>query len=148
MIGERHSRRCAEQAQQGALKRAADNLLRGMDDDLIPLKRVAAELGVSRATLWRVSRSAAFPPALRVLGRVYWRSTDLKTMEAALDRFKGRCAFERERRNAKVHAALVEAAAGGKKRKRPKTPAGFAVRQPDLFGGAEAPAPAGAERRR
>lgn len=119
-----------------------------MDDDLIPLKRITAHLGVSRATFWRVSRTAGFPPPVKALGRVYWRSCDLLDMESALDRFQGRSAFERERRHAKArHAATKAMAAIAKKPKR------VIVRidappQPDLFGGRAVPAPGGAERRK
>jgi hypothetical protein len=117
-----------------------------MGDDLIPLKRIAARLGVSRATLWRVTRSSGFPAPVKMLGRIYWRACDLPDMEAALDRFQGRSAFERERRHAKARQAATKAmAAVAKKPKRVRTPIG-ALAQPDLFGGATAPAPGGAER--
>jgi predicted DNA-binding transcriptional regulator AlpA len=117
-----------------------------MDDDLIPLKRIAAQLGVSRATLWRVSRSAGFPPPLKMLGRVFWRKRDLSAMEAALDRFQGRSAFERERRHAKACQAVTRAiAAATKKPKRLQTRANT-LQQPDLFGAPAASAPGGAER--
>lgn len=114
-------------------------------DDLIPLKRLAVRLGVSRATLWRVSRTAAFPAPVRVLGRIYWRASDLPAMETALDRFQGRSAFERERRHAKACQAATTAAVAAKSKRtrlQTKTPA-----QPDLSGGPVALAPGGAERR-
>lgn len=117
-----------------------------MDDDLIPLKRLAARLGVSRATLWRASQCAGFPPALRLRGRLFWRGADLGAMEAALDRFQGRGAFERERRHAKACKAATRAmVAAIKKPKRLRTTANT-LQQPDLFGAAPAPAPRGAER--
>jgi predicted DNA-binding transcriptional regulator AlpA len=117
-----------------------------MDDDLIPLKRVASRLGVSRATLWRVSRGAPFPASVKMLGRIYWRARDISEMEAALDAFQGRSAFERERRRAKACQAATRAmAANTKKPKRVRAgPDGLA--QPDLFGGPLASAPGGAER--
>jgi predicted DNA-binding transcriptional regulator AlpA len=119
-----------------------------MDDDLIPLKRIAAQLGVSRATLWRVSRSAGFPPPQKMLGRVFWRRRDLAAMEAALDSFQGRGAFERERRHANACKAVTRAmAAAFKQPKRLRTKANT-LQQADLFGAPMAPAPGGAERRK
>lgn len=117
-----------------------------MGDDLIPLKRVSARLGVSRATLWRVSRSPGFPAPQKVLGRIYWRACDLSEMEVALDRFQGRSAFERERRHAKARQAATKAMAAAAKKTRRVRSAISALAQPDLFGAAAAPAPGGAER--
>jgi predicted DNA-binding transcriptional regulator AlpA len=117
-----------------------------MGDDLIPLKCMIAELGVSRATFWRLSRTPGFPPPLKMLSRLYWREGDLAAMEAALDRFQGRSVFERERRHAKARQAVTKAtAASAKKPKRVRTVANT-LAQPDLFGGPVAPAPGGAER--
>lgn len=117
-----------------------------MDDDLIPLKRIVAQLGVSRATFWRVSRTSGFPASVKMLGRIYWRRSDLAAMEAALDRFQGRSVFERDRRHAKACQAATKAiAAHAKKPKRVRVRIG-PLSQPDLFGAAAAPAPGGAER--
>lgn len=117
-----------------------------MDDDLIPLKRITARLGVSRATLWRVSRSPGFPAPVKTLGRIYWRACDLPGMEAALDRFQGRSAFERERRHAKARQAASKAmAAAAMKSKRVRSAIG-GLAQLDLFAAAATPAPGGAER--
>ncbi len=112
--------------------------------DLIPQKRIAAELGVSRSSLWRASRSAlsGFPAPIVLRGRVYWRTTDLPALKAALERFQGRSAFEKARRHAKARATLAEAA--GLKRKRRKRAASLC--QPDLFGAPDAGAPMGAEK--
>lgn len=116
-----------------------------MDDDLIPLKRVAAQLGVSRATLWRVSQSSDFPSPVKVRGRMFWRMRDLAAMEIALDAYQGRSAFEREQRQAKTREAAMKAMAALKKSKRrPTSPS--TLQQLDLFGGAGAPTPGGAER--
>lgn len=117
-----------------------------MDDDLIPLKRIVARLGVSRATLWRVSRTAGFPPAVRMLGRIYWRERDLSDMEAALDCFQGRSSFERARRHAKACQAATKARAAVPKKSRRLRTTANTLAQPDLFGGPAAPAPGGAER--
>ena len=117
-----------------------------MDDDLIPLKRIAARLGISRATLWRVSRTPGFPPPVRMLGRIYWREPDLADMEAALDCFQGRSAFERERRRAKACQAATKARAAVARKSRRLRPTTNTLAQPDLFGGPAAPAPGGAER--
>jgi predicted DNA-binding transcriptional regulator AlpA len=117
-----------------------------MDDDLIPLKRVAARLGVSRATFWRVSRGADFPTPEKMLGRLYWRASDLAEMEAALDAFQGRSAFERERRRAKACQAATKAMAAQIKKPKRIRARTDGVAQPDLFGGSLASAPGGAER--
>jgi predicted DNA-binding transcriptional regulator AlpA len=117
-----------------------------MDDDLIPLKRLAARLGVSRATLWRVSRSGAFPQARRVGGRIYWREADVAQMEEALDAFQGRSAFERERRRAKACQAATKAMAAQIKKPKRMRAQTDSLAQPDLFGGPLASAPGGAER--
>jgi predicted DNA-binding transcriptional regulator AlpA len=113
--------------------------------DLVPQKRVAAELGVSRSSLWRASRSAipGFPPPIVLRARVYWLRADLPALKAAFERFQGRKAFESERRHAKARAALAEAT--GLKPKRRKRAA--TLRQPDLFGEADAAAPIGTEKR-
>lgn len=111
--------------------------------DLVPQKRVAAELGVSRSSLWRASRGSipGFPPPVLLRARVYWLRTDLPALKAALERFQGRRAFEEERRHAKARAAVAEAT--GLKPKRRKR--GVALRQPDLFDAADTVAPGGAE---
>jgi predicted DNA-binding transcriptional regulator AlpA len=114
-----------------------------MMKELIPQKRVAAELGVSRSSLWRASHSniPGFPPPVVLRARVYWRQKDLAALKMALDRFQGRRAFEAERRQAKLRLARAEASTRTKKRKPTSS-----LRQPDLFGEADAAAPAGAER--
>jgi predicted DNA-binding transcriptional regulator AlpA len=112
--------------------------------DLVPLKRVAADLGVSRSTLWRASRSAipGFPRPLVLRARVYWLRGDLPALKAAMDRFQGRRAFEAERRHAKARAALAQASGLKSKRRKPAS----TIPQPDLFGAADAAGPGGAER--
>ncbi|MEQ1708833.1 MAG: hypothetical protein ABL864_10960 [Terricaulis sp.] len=116
-------------------------------DDIIPLKRVAANLGISRSSLWRACKSNIpdVPPPLVVRGRVYWRRSDLPELEAALARYPGRVAFERECRHAKARVALAEAIAASARRKRIAKRRVPDVRQPDLFGAADSLAPAGAE---
>jgi predicted DNA-binding transcriptional regulator AlpA len=112
--------------------------------DLLPQKRVAAELGISRSSLWRASRSfiPGFPSPIVLRARIYWREADLPALKAALQRFQGRKAFEKERRHAKACAARAEAA--GRKPKRGRR--AEILRQPDLFGDADAAAPLGAEK--
>lgn len=117
-----------------------------MCDDLIPLKRVMGRLGVSRATFWRLTKTAGFPPPAKMLGRIYWRERDLPDMEAALDCFQGRSAFERERRHAKACQAATKAKAAVAKKSRRLRTTMNTLAQPDLFGGPAAPAPGGAER--
>ncbi len=111
-------------------------------NDLIPQKRIAAELGVSRSSLWRASRSAiaGFPAPVVVRARVYWRRADLPALKTALEKFQGRKAFEKERRHAKACAARADAT--GLKAKRRKTKA--VLSQPDLFGADDVDAPGGA----
>jgi hypothetical protein len=116
---------------------------------MMPLKRVVTLLGVSRASLWRASKSGipGFPPPITLRGRVYWRENDLPVLKAALLRYQGRYAFEHERRLAKLRAARSEARSD-KKKKRPASLAASGIRQPDLFGAVDAMAPGGAEARR
>jgi len=110
--------------------------------DLVPQKRVASQLCVSRSTLWRASHSniAGFPAPIVVRSRVYWRQADLPALQAAIDSFKGRGAFEALRRHAKAKATRAQMAARTAKRKRAP-----ALTQPDLFGGPDAAGPSGAE---
>jgi predicted DNA-binding transcriptional regulator AlpA len=101
--------------------------------DLIPLKRVADELGVSRATLWRARQSHLpdFPEPMIVRRLVYWRRGDLGRLENALMLYQGRVRFE-QRRDAqrKIDQLKVEASPERKRtRRRPKQKAA----QPDLF---------------
>lgn len=111
--------------------------------DLVPQKRIAAELGVSRSSLWRARHSSipGFPQPIVLRARVYWREADLPALKAALERFQGRKAFEKERRHAKARAALAEAT-GLKPQRRQRA---AILRQPDLFGGDDVAAPNGAE---
>lgn len=72
--------------------------------DLLPLKAVVDELGVSRWTLWRAMRSdiADFPAPIIVARRLFWEKSKLDALEAALMQFKGRCVFDRKRRHERV----------------------------------------------
>ena len=112
--------------------------------DLVPQKRIASELGVSRSSLWRASRSAipGFPSPVVLRARVYWLRSDLPALRAAMDRFQGRSAFEAERRHARARTALAEAT--GLKPKRRKQAS--AIPQPDLFDAPDTAGPGGAER--
>ncbi len=119
-----------------------------MDGEVIPLKQVAAELGVSRATLWRASRSgiAGFPAPTNQRGRTFWRREELSALEAALDVFRGRGAFERARRHARACNALAQVVANRAARPQRRKQVASELRQPDLFGGPLTHAPSGAER--
>lgn len=112
--------------------------------DLVPQKRVAAELGVSRSSLWRASRSAipGFPPPVVLRGRVYWLRSDMPAVRVAMDRFQGRSAFEAARRHAKARAAL-DGATGPKPKRRKHA---STIPQPDLFDAADTVGSGGAER--
>lgn len=118
-----------------------------MKDDFVPLKRVAAEIGVSRATLWRASKCSipGFPSPHIARGRVFWRIADLPALEAALDSFQGRSAFERGRRHAKACKALAQVVATRTKKARRGTQVATDLRQPDLFDGPEMSAPSSVE---
>jgi hypothetical protein len=107
--------------------------------DLVPQKRIAAELGVSRSSLWRASRSAipGFPPPVVLRARVYWLRTDLPALRLAMERFQGRKAFEEARRHGNARAALAEITGHKAKRRKQATER----RQPDLFDAADAGAP-------
>jgi predicted DNA-binding transcriptional regulator AlpA len=114
-----------------------------MMKDLIPQKRVMAELNISRSSLWRAIQSdiEGFPAPTIVRSRLYWRPSELPALRAALDQFRGRKAFEQNRRHARAVAARAEATGLLAKTRKAKP----AVAQPDLFGEADAPAPQGAE---
>jgi len=100
------------------------------DDELIPLKQIAGALGVSRPTLWRMSKAVAgFPAPLVVRKRVYWRADALPALREALARFQGRGVFEKERRIAKLRAVKRSATAPKRPARRPDEDD-----EPDLFG--------------
>ncbi len=70
-----------------------------MTKDLLPLKVVIEELGVSRATLWRIRQSgiAEMPAAVVRSRMLFWRRIDLPKLEDACLRYQGRISFERNR---------------------------------------------------
>lgn len=76
------------------------------DDEFVPLKRVLKICDVSRATLWRVSRSgtAGCPAATKRGGRLYWRGDELDAVKRALEAFEGRTVFDQKRRSARRRA--------------------------------------------
>lgn len=75
------------------------------ENNLVPLKRVLDEIGVSRATLWRALNSGieGFPKPTIKRRRVYWAAEELKGIEAALDAYRGRCAFDAKRTRDRLH---------------------------------------------
>jgi len=111
--------------------------------DLIPQKRVMAELEISRSSLWRAIHSNidGFPAPIIVRSRLYWRPSELPALRAALDQFLGRKAFEQDRRHARAVAARAETTGLRAKVRKAKP----ALAQPDLFREADKPAPEGAE---
>lgn len=102
--------------------------------DLVPLKVVLDELGVSHNTLWRASKSgiASFPPPVVIRRLVYWRQRDIEKLEAALMDYKGRVVFERER-NAKRRLEALKRAKNASPRRGRETPSIARGAQRDLF---------------
>jgi len=102
-------------------------------DDLVPLKRVADEVGVSRATLWRARQSNIpdFPAPVIIRHLVYWRRADLKRLEDALMQYQGRVRFERRREAQRKVDQIKKTAAPS--RKGARTRAKTKPAQPDLF---------------
>lgn len=102
--------------------------------DHLPLKKVLAELGVSRTTLWRAMNSniAGFPAPTIIRRLVYWRKSEIPALEEAVLRYRGRCVFEDDRAKKGKVAALqkVRAAAAGRRR----TKVVSKDVHPDLFG--------------
>lgn len=76
--------------------------------ELLALKVVAAEIGISRTSLWRAARSSIedFPAPVRIRGRVYWKRSELDQLETALMSYRGRCVFEHNRDALRRLAAL------------------------------------------
>ncbi|KAF0180247.1 MAG: hypothetical protein FD124_1165 [Alphaproteobacteria bacterium] len=95
------------------------------EGDLVPLKRVLDEIGVSRVTLWRALNSGIeeFPKPTIIRRRVYWAPEELKSIEAAFDAYRGRCAFDAKRmrdrlRKERRHETLVDLMQGKRRSKR------------------------------
>jgi predicted DNA-binding transcriptional regulator AlpA len=104
--------------------------------DLVPLKVVAEEMGMSRASLWRARQSEipGFPEPVIIRQLVYWRKGDLEKLEAALLQYRGRIAFERNREaGRKIKAAERSRSASKKKLRRSKQDAQGPA-QRNLFG--------------
>lgn len=104
-------------------------------DELVPLKLVAEEVGMSRTSLWRAARSAiaGFPPPVVIRRLVYWRRQDLDRLDDALARYRGRVEFERQREAQRRIARLQQKLKRAPKRSRPDVK--LLVPQQDLFGG-------------
>lgn len=107
--------------------------------ELVPLKRVLKICNVSRATLWRVSRSGVdgFPAATRKGGRLYWRAGEVEAVKLAIEAFEGRTAFDRkrksERRRAEARRHSLARMKQTKVRGRRLRPAAKKDKQGDLF---------------
>lgn len=102
-------------------------------DDLVPLKRVAEEVGMSRTSLWRAARSdiADFPAPVVIRRLVYWKRQDMERLDAALLRYRGRVKFERDREANQKIERLKKKTKPPSKRARPQ--ADDSLPQPDLF---------------
>lgn len=104
--------------------------------EYLPLKAIVEDLGVSRWTLWRAARSdiPGFPKPIKAGRQVYWKKSELDALEAALLRFRGRCAFDRKRQHEKKIKALTRMRAGAAARKHVAV-----LSQPDLFADRQPP---------
>lgn len=103
-------------------------------DDLIPLKQVAEEVGMSRTSLWRATRSNIpdFPAPVVIRRFVYWRREDLERLDAALMRYLGRVNFERQREaNQKIERLKWKSKTPAKRSRQPAPLTD--PREPDLF---------------
>ena len=100
--------------------------------DYLPQKAVADDLGVSLATLWRARNSdlPGFPKPTIIRGHVFWKKSELQTLEGALMHFKGRSTFEAHRAHAKKVQALAKGRSAAKRKRR--TPPRHAAQQ-ELF---------------
>lgn len=74
--------------------------------ELISIKQLTHELGVSRTTLWRALHSGIrdFPSPTFLGRRIYWRAGDVERLEVSLLQFRGRCVFERDRKCKRLEA--------------------------------------------
>ena len=103
--------------------------------DLLPLKAVAEEMGLSRTSLWRACNSsiAGFPRPVVIRRLVYWRKAELPALEEALMRYEGRCKFEQRRESAKLVARLTKSAKLRGKRVKRASAKETDARQRELF---------------
>ena len=60
------------------MTRKIDNATNDSPDRLIPVGDVAAMLGVSRRTVWRLADAGKLPPPLRIGGSLRWRLADVQ----------------------------------------------------------------------
>lgn len=99
--------------------------------DYLPLKAIVEDLGVSRWTLWRAARSDIphFPKPIKVGRQLYWKKCEVQSLEAALLRFEGRCAFDRKHQHEKKLRGLTKARAAPARPKQGQR----AAQQQDLF---------------
>lgn len=104
-------------------------------DDLIPLKQVAEEVGMSRTSLWRACRSDIpdFPAPVIIRRLVYWKKQDLERLDAALLRYRGRVKFERAREAEQKIKRLKRNSKPAVKRRKGGAPPQPDLPQPDLF---------------
>lgn len=98
--------------------------------DLLPLKAVAGEIGVSRTTLWRAMKSniAGFPQPRVIRRLVFWAKSDLPRLEEAMLKYEGRRVFERQREHQRKLKALLKGQSIRRARRRP-----LKSRQAELF---------------
>ena len=52
---------------------------------LLRVKDVERELGISRTTIWRLVKAGAFPPPLRITSKaIAWRRSDIEAWQEQL----------------------------------------------------------------
>lgn len=87
--------------------------------ELVPLKRAAEAIGVSRTSLWRARQCAIadFPEPVLVGRLIYWRRADIPKLDEAMLRYEGRGAFEKRRDHARKVRVLSAKRTNQPKRK-------------------------------
>ena len=99
------------------------------NDELVPLKRVLGEIGISRSTLWRAlnSKIPGFPDPTLVGRRLHWTREELVAIDRAMGVYRGRVAFDAMRRRDRARFALIQLKQAERRQRRKA----IRVRMPD-----------------